>query len=214
MKISTIILHILSLLVAIAGAILAYGDKWSAMPGLPEWLVHSWPLVMFAATVIDRIGKIVIDSLTPKVTTIVGLFLLCGLLGGCATNTGDPVKDARGRATNQALVEAARVLGSVATASLYNAAQQEMQNGKVNWGNAATTGLYNNSASIFNSDQVDRVISAYAGSNLPKTTTAAVSAFNSTNASPEAKTQAIASIISTAAGAPPAGGGVIADPYK
>lgn len=204
-------IHIVSFIVAIVGVILANGEQWFSIPGIPPWLAHSWPTVLFIATAIDRLGVYIINYFSTGTSTkltilAIGLIGICisTLQSGCATNTGDPVKDARGRATNQALVEAAKVLGNFAVVSLQNAAQQEMQNGKVDWGNAATTGLYANSTSILNSGQIERVINAYAGNNLPQTAQAAATAFDSSNANPDAKTQAIAAVISTAAGAPPA----------
>lgn len=59
-------IHITSTLVASAGAILALGDKVVSMPGLPGWLVNAWPLVLFSATVIDRIGSALVDFGQPK----------------------------------------------------------------------------------------------------------------------------------------------------
>ena len=197
-------IHGISLLIVICGGILSYADKWdqSLAANFPGWLVHSWPTVLFLAGLTDRVGKLVLTYLEPlaKIGTllIVSSFFLCS----CATNTGDPTKDARGRATNQALVEAAKVLGNVAVSSLFNAAQQEMGSGKVDWGNAATQGLYTNSTSIFNSDQITNVMNAYAGNQLPSTAQAAASAFDASNASPITKSQAIAAVISTAAGSP------------
>lgn len=56
------LVHIISTLVASAGAILAIGDKITAMPGLPANLVNAWPLVVFVATLIDRIGSAIVDT--------------------------------------------------------------------------------------------------------------------------------------------------------
>lgn len=54
--------HLTSLIVASAGAVLAIGDKIIAMPGLPQGLVSAWPLVVFIATLIDRVGSLVVDE--------------------------------------------------------------------------------------------------------------------------------------------------------
>lgn len=56
-----LILDLSSLATAVAGGVLAFGDKWVQIPGLPDGLVHSWPLVIFTATVIDRVGNIIIN---------------------------------------------------------------------------------------------------------------------------------------------------------
>lgn len=96
MKTSEKIVHILSLLIAIAGGILSFGDKWISMPGVPDWLTHSWPTFVFAATVVDRMGNLLIDKI-PKIfasanpSTVIGivviLFLPVGLTG-CGGLTG------------------------------------------------------------------------------------------------------------------------------
>lgn len=136
------------------------------------------------------------------------------LAASCATNTGDPVKDARGRATNQALAEAGKVLGKVVVAGLMNAAQQEMSGGKVDFGHAATQGLFSTAPTIFSSDQVDRVVQAYAGDKLPTTAKAAAKAFKAAppSVTDEAKTNAIAQVISTAAGKPITNLAVVVNP--
>lgn len=124
---------------------------------------------------------------------------------GCSTDTGDPAKDAKARATNQALAEAGKILGQVATSTLMNVAQQEMSNGKVDFGSAASQGLYTNATNIDISGGISRIISAYSANTLPKTAVQAAAAFvNAPSASPVAKVNAIAAVLSTAAGAPPA----------
>lgn len=139
-----------------------------------------------------------------KYTTAILLIIILAFAPGCATNTGDPAKDARGRAANQALVEAAKVLGNVAVATLFNAAQQEMTGGKVDFGSAATQGLYANAPSIFTSGQVERIVAAYSGGQLPQTAVAAATVFAASKSSDSTATaNSIAAVISTAAGAPP-----------
>jgi hypothetical protein len=153
---------------------------------------------------INEPHKVAQSDGTNKVINPVAVALLLPALffNGCATNTGDPAKDARGRAVNQALVEAGQVLGSVAVSTLMNAAQQEMTSSSVDWGHAATQGVFANSTSIFNSGQVDRVVMAFSGSNLPQTAQAASAAFASSAAPAQDKANAIAAVISTAAGKP------------
>lgn len=198
-----VMLHIVSLFIALAGAVLMVGDKITAIPGLNPWLVNNWPTFFFAATMLDRIGKIILNWAKAPGQLAVAIILCFALFSaGCATNTGDPVKDARGRAFNQALIEAGHVLGNVAVASLMNAAQQEMTTGTVDFGHAATQGLFANAPSIFNSGQVDRVVMAYSGSNLPQTAQAAAKAFAQSPMPAQDKANAIAAVISTAAGKP------------
>ena len=54
--------HITSSLVAAAGALLAVGDKITAIPALPPYLVNAWPIVVFVATLIDRVGSAIVDN--------------------------------------------------------------------------------------------------------------------------------------------------------
>lgn len=127
------------------------------------------------------------------------------LFTGCATNTGDPAKDARGRAANAVLVEAGKVLGKAAVQSLFTAARDEILGGNEDPANAAAHGLWTNMASItLDSSMIKNVIDAYSGANLPTTSATAAYAFSGSNATPSKKAAAIASVISSAAGAPPA----------
>jgi hypothetical protein len=140
--------------------------------------------------------------------TLPPLVILAALLpalafSSCATQTGDRARDARGRATNAALLEAGRVLGKVAVATLYNVAQQEMTGGHADFASAASAGLWSNAGKLLSSAAVERVITAYAADRLPETATAAADAFTVSAAPPAQKTAAIAAVISTAAGSPP-----------
>jgi hypothetical protein len=48
--------NITSIVLAVVGAILMTGDKITAIPGLPGWLVNAWPLFYFIATLVNRLG--------------------------------------------------------------------------------------------------------------------------------------------------------------
>lgn len=61
MALSEIILHILSILIVIAGGILSMGDTWWPMPDVPAWMTHSWQIALVVATLIDRVGKLVLN---------------------------------------------------------------------------------------------------------------------------------------------------------
>lgn len=135
-----------------------------------------------------------------KILLILPLALLAA---SCETDTGDARKDARGRAANQTMIEAGKVLGKVAAASLMNAAQQEMNGGNVDWGSAASQGLWSNTESIVTSGAVENIVTAWSAGKLPATATAAADAFAGSPAPPDKKTAAIAAVVSTAAGAPP-----------
>lgn len=132
------------------------------------------------------------------------------ILTACATTTGDAGKDARGRATNAALSEAGKVLGKIAVASLYNVAQQHITGQNVDFTQAATAGLWSQSTNILSGTAVANVINAYSGNQVPDAVVnEAVDAFRTSAASPEARVAAIASVISTATGAPPRVTGIL-----
>jgi len=59
-------IHIVSSLVASAGAVLAIGDKITAIPSLPGYVVNAWPLVVFFSTIIDRVGSAIVDAQKEK----------------------------------------------------------------------------------------------------------------------------------------------------
>lgn len=134
---------------------------------------------------------------------IPGAFLAVMFLSGCSTTTGDAARDARGRATNAALEEATKVLGRVAVNTLANVAQQEMSGGGADFGSAAAAGLWANAGSIVSSEAIAHIIEAYSGKRLPETAAKAAVVFSEGAGEAEVKAGAIASVISTAAGAPP-----------
>lgn len=93
MKIAKIIIEIISLLLALAGVILAYGDTVKDIPNLPQGLVHSWPFVFGIATFVNRIGTITIASLqkwvggAPVAKLAVAILIPILFLSGCSTTT-------------------------------------------------------------------------------------------------------------------------------
>lgn len=85
MKKSQIIIHVISVLLAICGAILAFGDRIDNLP-LPPNVVAAWPFVFFIATLVDRIGMAVIATLQkPPVLIILLLLIPSFFLSGCGT---------------------------------------------------------------------------------------------------------------------------------
>lgn len=88
-------------------------------------------------------------------------------LPACATDTGDPAKDRRGRVTNAALESAAIFAGKVVFASVQNAASQWQAGQDIDYAHAASAGLYANLDSIFSSADVNRIVTAYTGPALP-----------------------------------------------
>lgn len=131
--------------------------------------------------------------------------LLALVFTGCATNSGDAKKDARGRATNQALTEAGNVLGKMAVQALFSVAQQEAGGKGVDFQQAAASGLWMNVDAAQTGASIARIVDAYSGGKMTQTAVAAKQAFQGVQGdeSNAAAISEIASVISTAAGAPP-----------
>ncbi len=51
-------LKLASLLLTLADAALAYGDKIGAVPGVPGWLAHYWPQILIAAAGIHQAASV------------------------------------------------------------------------------------------------------------------------------------------------------------
>lgn len=82
---SKVVINIVSLIIAIVGVILAIGDKLTDIPGLPGWLVSSWPFVFFLATIINRIGAAILAWNANRLSVLLVFSVLC--LSGCAGGT-------------------------------------------------------------------------------------------------------------------------------
>jgi len=120
------------------------------------------------------------------------------LLASCATNTGDPDKDARAKSTNAVLAQAAQVLGQLAVNSLLKTAQTEMGS-NTDMGHAAAQGVWGQAASWVTSQGIALVINQFSNRTLSKTAAVAKDVFSSSSAQPAQKATAIASVISAAA---------------
>lgn len=120
------------------------------------------------------------------------------ILCSCATNTGDAKKDARGRAVNQTLREAGKILGNTAVAILFNAAKSEATDEVVDYQHAAVAGLYANMDLTTGASAVKRIVDAYSGGKAPDTAKAAEKAFAESILSPEERVDAIAKVITEA----------------
>lgn len=144
-------------------------------------------------------------------TKIALLLALAIGLCACSTTTPDPAKNARNAGLNAAgtaaLNDAAKIIGSAAMASLFNVANSELSGGKVDYGQAAVAGLYSqvNGANV--SSLVYDTVNAFSGGKAKQTAAAAAKAASSAlanGADPTKIAPALAEVISTATGAPPA----------
>lgn len=97
--------------------------------------------------------------------------LLCAAVAlvsfaGCATDTGDIAKDARGRATNAALLRVKDYALQVALTSLGEMAAEKFNGEKVDFAHSIAEGLWRNSGSIANVDTLRSVVKAYGGEEM------------------------------------------------
>lgn len=148
-----------------------------------------------------------------SINTIAPLVALCFAmlaLAGCSTTTPDPAKNARNAGRNaaakQALVESAKILGDVAVSSLLNVAQQELGGRNADFGQAAAAGVWSNVNSEAIGSAIGKTVQAYSAGKAQATAVAAKTIADRTLAAGQpapAVVNAIAAVISTAAGAPP-----------
>lgn len=159
----------------------------------------------------EQVTSIAKDT-PPVPKSVVPILALClaMLASGCSTTTADPAKNARNAGLNaagkQALRESAKVLGEVAVSSLLNVAQQELGGRNVDFGQAAAVGVWSNVNVEGIGSAVAKTIQAYSAGKGAATAQAARTIANRTLATGQpapAVVDAIASVISTAAGAPP-----------
>ena len=93
-------------------------------------------------------------------------------LPGCATDTGDAAKDRRGRVTNEVLLTVGKFAGKIVLSSAANALTQRAAGLQIDYAEAAQQGLWSNVDTILTSDDLARVVRAYAGPALPGADTA------------------------------------------
>ena len=107
---------------------------------------------------------------------------------------------------NQLGTEVVGILGRSATSFLLSVASSELGGAKQDYGQAAAGALWANVNVADTAGAVSRIISAYSGKKAPETAAAAGQVFAqaSTKSEPDKVVAAIASVVSTGAGAPPA----------
>ena len=133
-------------------------------------------------------------------------FLLCVLCAsavfpGCSTTTGNAATDRRHAVENQLGIEAARILGRVAFATLTDVATEELSGGKADWGHSASQAVWQNAGSIVDSTSIERVINAGSARQLPAVADTAGHQFAiavSRGVPPRAAANAVADTISAA----------------
>lgn len=145
-----------------------------------------------------------------NLAALVLLALVVGL-SSCSTTTSDPAKNARNAGLNAAgvaaLNESAKVLGTADVQALLSVAHSEASGGKADWQQAAAQGLWSQANGATVSDAYSAIVTAYSAGKASQTAkmAEAVAAAPLANGVPPADVaNAIATVISTAAGAPPA----------
>jgi hypothetical protein len=134
-------------------------------------------------------------------------------LAACSTTTSNPAVNARNAGLNaagkQALVESEKVLGVALTNGLLNLAQQEVGGGgkNVDFGQAAAAGLWSSVNAPNAISAIDNTVKAFSAGKAAQTALMAKAVADAAVANGQpapAVVNAIATVISTAAGAPPA----------
>jgi hypothetical protein len=107
-------------------------------------------------------------------------------------------------AAKKVLTSAVQVLGQFAVDSLLGTAKMEIaKNGNKDMAHSAAQGVWSKAVSWVTGKGIELAVNSFSNRELPKTADAAKDAFNASSAPPAAKANAIAAVISTAAGAPP-----------
>jgi hypothetical protein len=96
---------------------------------------------------------------------IVLILILSLFAAGCATDTGDPVKDRRARVTNAAL----GILGNFVMTTVANSLESavfEKGTGEVNLAHSASAGVWKSVGSINVAADYAKIVDAYSGGTL------------------------------------------------
>jgi hypothetical protein len=223
-NIGNIILNIISLIIAITGGLMSIDATVHALgifsPAVSLW----WPVVLAGSTCINRIALIAknlygdwkddgsINNSYPKATGPLVLAGLMLLVSGCSTTGPDSAKNIRNAGINAAgsaaLKDAARILGSVATSVLLQQAQQDIggSSTKADLASSASAAVWSQVNSQNIGSSISDIVAANSAGKLRQTGIEAQKAADAALAhgkSDAAVTNAIATVISTAAGAPP-----------
>lgn len=125
-------------------------------------------------------------------------------LAACSTTGPDETVNARNRTANKVLAGAAKILGQLAVNTLLDTTQSEIKTtSDKNMASSAAQGVWSQAANWATGKAIELAVNAFSARELPKTAKMASAAFNASPAPPAQKANAIAAVISTAAGAPP-----------
>ena len=183
-----------------------------------------WPVVLSIALCLNRVSEIakklyedwrddgVINNGLPKVPAFALVGALLFMSAGCSTVGPDAAKNIRNAGINAAgsaaLKDAARILGSVATSVLLQQAQQDIggSSAKADLASSASAAVWSQVNSQNIGSSISDIVAANSAGKLRQTGIEAQKAADAAIAhgrSDAAVTNAIATVISTAAGAPP-----------
>lgn len=140
--------------------------------------------------------------------------LLVLMLFGCSTTTSDLATNERNAGLNaagtQALNDAAEVLGNAAVSALFTVAQSEAKGKGADFMNAASQGLYTQVNYTTTAADVANIVNAFSAGKASQTAKQAAKAaapiLSTHDSPPLLAVNAIAAVIATAAGSPPATG--------
>lgn len=86
-RVTTQNIKLITVGIALAGTVLAVGDKITSLP-LPGWLLNAWPVIYGSALIFDRIAHI----LWPDMASTVSTATVSVSTSGPAANTGTSVE--------------------------------------------------------------------------------------------------------------------------
>ena len=131
---------------------------------------------------------------------VVALLIPVLLLAGCDTlPTGNASRDRRNRVANALLQIGVKSLGNFAVNTLKTVVSEQAHGEKIDFADAAAQGAWASAASVLNSADVERVINAWSGQQLPEVAAAAATQYQhavANGVAPETAMNGIASVIS------------------
>lgn len=191
---------VLTILIAIITGILMYADRVQSLSVISPAFAHYWPFCLAICTALLPILQYVqkqIDTIKLVTLFIISAFFFS--LTGCAGFMGGAKS-----AGVVALSEAGKVLSDSAIAEIQNVTKQYAANGGVTEASLLSSAIFSVGASAVKDISVSKISSEYQTGAAASLVNAAQKAVGSSSGTPKQTANAIATVISTTLGAPPA----------
>lgn len=128
----------------------------------------------------------------------IAIIIAALLIPACQTDTGNPTKDRNARVTNATLAIVGRAVENFAFNSFMNMAEDGINGKKIDFGSSASVGLATTAKTLVNEKDVQSVIDAWSGNQLPAIAKQAATQFAVANPQTPADRVAVANTISVA----------------